>query len=228
MHAKPSHDNGLISLDSGTPGASRPDVVPGSGGTSGSISSSEEIPAKRTADSESPTVHPRPASAASFSALLRSFALGLCSERTRAGSGPMLPGLGGSSPMVYSPSDTKCSPSASEPVALASIIAGRGCSCLPRFPTPTASSHNMVKDVVKLVSRRERQKALGRNGNGFGLNLGQYCAIHGIPFTATLLESLMGFPHGWIDGTCEGTAMPSPPPSPSGSGEGAWPVTKEE
>lgn len=174
-------------------------------------SSLEATHAKKTAASESPPASPRPASEASSCGLLERFARRLSCGKTRRESAPTLPGLGGDSGTGFSVWDTESSRSGSARVALALTINGTGCSCSPRFPTPSASSHNRVKDVAKLKARRDRQRALGRNGNGFGLNLGQHCAIRGIPFTVELLEDLMGFPRGWADSSCEATETPSRP-----------------
>lgn len=181
-----------------------------------SISFAAATRAKKTADRELQEAHRKRVSAVSLSASLRRFALALFSEKTQAKSGPMLPGLGGDSEASWSDLVTLCCPSDSAPVALALTIGAKGCSCSPRYPTPTASSHNYVRSRDKLVTRRERQKALGRNGNGFGLNLGQYCAINEIPFSVELLETLMGFPAGWTKTTSDGSEMPSCLPSPNG------------
>jgi hypothetical protein len=42
---------------------------------------------------------------------------------------------------------------------------------LSGWPTPAANEFE-IRDVGKMLERRERQKALGRNGNGFGMTLG--------------------------------------------------------
>jgi hypothetical protein len=215
-----SPDTGPTCRGSEISGTSRPEsACPGD--TTPWTSSAAATPAKRTADSGSRRDAPSPASAGSSSGLLRSFARGLFSGRTRPRPAPTLPGLGGDSGPSCDGWDTRCCPSDSGPVALASTTDGSGCSCSPRFPTPTASSHNRVRSVQSLISRRERQKGLGRNGNGFGLNLGQHCAIHGIPFTVELLESLMGFPPGWMGDISGDTATPSLPLWPSGSADGS-------
>jgi hypothetical protein len=209
---------GPMCPDFGTSETSRLESV-SLGDITGSTSSAGETPARRTAGSESPEAPLSPASAASSSGLLRSFARGLSSARIPAESVATPRGPGSDSGPSCDDWDTRFFPSDSGPVVLALTTNGRGCSCSPRYPTPTASSHNRPARVEKLVSRRERQKALGRNGNGFGLNLGQYCLIHGIPFTANLLESLMGFPKGWMDVASEVTVTPSRPRCPNGSGE---------
>jgi hypothetical protein len=79
---------------------------------------------------------------------------------------------------------------------LALTTSGTDCSCSPRFPTPTASAFG-CKDVAKMLARRERCRRRTGNGNGFGLTLGQFCALQGISLTPELQERLMGFPEGW-------------------------------
>ena len=162
-----------------------------------SSSSSEAIHAKRTADSESHEEHCSQASEPSSSALLMNFARDLYSERTQANSGPMLPGLGGDLETSCAEWAIASSHSDSGRVVLALTTGGSGCSCSPRFPTPTASTHNKPRDREKLLERRRETKERVGNGNGFGLNLGQFCLVHGIEMTLELYESLMGFPENW-------------------------------
>lgn len=178
------------------------------------------IPAKRTVDAESAEPHQAPASEESSSALLESFARSLCSERTRSTCTPMLRGLGGGSGMSCVDSDIWSSHSDSGRVVLASTTGGSGCSCSPRFPTPTASTLNLCRNPKAVLERRARVKAASGNGNGFGLNLGQSCAINNIPFTVELLEDLMGFPRGWASDYCEATETPSPQQWGSSSDDG--------
>jgi len=45
------------------------------------------------------------------------------------------------------------------------------------LPTPSATSLNDCRNPQAIVDRRERQKAKHRNGNGFGLNLGQWATL---------------------------------------------------
>lgn len=133
-------------------------------------------PARKTASPGSTTERARRVSALSSSGLLKSFALALCSERIRTESAGTLPGLGGDSETSWSDLATRFCPSDCEPVVLGLSISGTGCSCLPRMPTPSANLFP-CGDVAKLLARRERERAKRRNGNGFGLTLGQWVAL---------------------------------------------------
>lgn len=68
------------------------------------------------------------------------------------------------------------------------------------WPTPTANefrTHN--RDV--LIARRERAKESKKNGNGFGLSLGNALTIAGDngDMNPEWVEWLMGWPIGWTD-----------------------------
>lgn len=117
-----------------------------------------------------------PTSEVSSSALLMFFALQLWSARTLTPVEPTLFGPGGECELDFEALDTLCCPSDSGRVALALTTGETGCTCLPRVPTPTASLFS-AGDAEKLLARREREKARGRNGNGFGLTLGQWIAL---------------------------------------------------
>ena len=132
--------------------------------------------AKKTAQQESMKEQDRRLLALNSSALLKSFALDLFSGRTRHEFDPMLPGLGSDSETNLSDLATLCCPSDSDPVALGLITKGTACSCLVSIPPPSANLF-AVKDVEKLLARRQREREKGRNGNGFGLTLGQWVAI---------------------------------------------------
>jgi hypothetical protein len=92
---------------------------------------------------------------------------------------------------------------------------GTGCSCSPRYPTPTASLFG-GRDATLLLARREKYKRKYGN-NGFGLTLGQYCLLNNVELTPELVEGLMGFPEKWTD--LEDSETPSCPKSRNGSGE---------
>jgi hypothetical protein len=166
--------------------------------TTESTSSAEETHARKIAGPESQADLARRASAISSSASLVSFARALFSARIPPQSGPMLPGLGSDFEPNLRALVTLCSPSDSEPAALGLTTGGSECSCSPSYPTPTASLFG-CRDVQRMLGRRERCRERHGNGNGFGLTLGQYCAVNGISMTPALLESLMGFPDGWTD-----------------------------
>lgn len=66
-------------------------------------------------------------------------------------------------------------------------------------PTPSASMFG-CKDVPKMLARRERLKKAKKNGNGFGLTLGQWTALtEGGEPSPAWVEWLMGFPMGWTE-----------------------------
>jgi hypothetical protein len=52
----------------------------------------------------------------------------------------------------------------------ASVLRTSGSACTG-WPSPAAHEFE-IKDVDRMLQRREEQKALGRNGNGFGMTLG--------------------------------------------------------
>jgi hypothetical protein len=51
--------------------------------------------------------------------------------------------------------------------------------------------------MEKVMERRRSCKKRHDNGNGFGLTLGQWCALHKVTMTPELVEQMMGFPAGW-------------------------------
>jgi hypothetical protein len=188
------------------------------------ISSSEEIPAKRILPPESIEAVRKRRSAMNSSGLLLSFARDLFSGKIPRESVGMLPGLGGDFDLSSNTLVTLCCPLNSEPVALGHPINGSECSCSPILPTPTANLFP-CKDVEKLLDRREREVAKGRNGNGFGLTLAQWVAIHENQWSRPIgpvdprwIEWLMGFPSNWTEPEC--SEMPLCPPLPSGSAKG--------
>lgn len=161
-------------------------------------SSAEGTPARRTVGPESGVPPRSRALAMSSCGLLMRCALALFSGRIRPSPGQMLLGPGIDFDPSWSRAVTWSCPSDSGPVALALTTDGTDCSCSPRFPTPTASLFG-CRDTEKLLARRGRCKARHGNGNGFGLTLGQFCAVEGIDCTPDLAEMLMGFPSGWTD-----------------------------
>ncbi len=65
------------------------------------------------------------------------------------------------------------------------------------WPTPDGSAFGTV-DVPKMLARRQRIKDTGKNGNGFGLTIGQAVAVSdGGPLNPEWVEWLMGYPAGW-------------------------------
>ena len=123
-------------------------------------------------------------------------------------------GLGSDSETSSSALATRSCPSDSVPVALALTTSGTGCSCSPQRPTPTASLFG-CRDVAKLLERRERCRERTGNGNGFGLTLGQWCAIEGVDLTPEMVEEMLGFPAGWTDCAASETPSMSESPVPS-------------
>jgi hypothetical protein len=61
------------------------------------------------------------------------------------------------------------------------------------------------RDVERMLARRERLKREHGNGNGFGLTLGQWCAVEGMNLTPELVEAMLGFPDRWTDCGCSET-----------------------
>lgn len=68
------------------------------------------------------------------------------------------------------------------------------------WPTPSANEFR-TQDREKLIARRARCKATKRNGNGFGLTLGNALTMTGEtgPLNPPWVEWLMGWPLGWTD-----------------------------
>lgn len=66
------------------------------------------------------------------------------------------------------------------------------------WPTPDASGFG-AKDIPKMLARRERIKATGKNGNGFGLTIAQAVVIEegGGQLNPGWVEWLMNWPIGW-------------------------------
>jgi hypothetical protein len=97
----------------------------------------------------------------------------------------------------------------------------KGASAKQRlWPTPDASAFGAV-DVQKMLARRERIKATAKNGNGFGLTIGQAIAVSdGGPLNPEWVEWLMGFPAGWS--ALELSEMPSSRRSRKSSGEQSY------
>lgn len=171
----------------------------------GAVTSSSVVtPVRRTVAPGLPEERERRRSVLNSSALLTSFARGLFSEKTRPGPGMMLLGLGGDFGIDSKTLATWSCPSESAPVALALTTSGTGCSCSPSRPTPSASLFG-CRDVERMLARRERLKQKHGNGNGFGLTLGQWCAVNETELTPEMVEEMLGFPRGWTD--CECSAM---------------------
>lgn len=143
-----------------------------------SMSSAEATHARGTATPGASTSADTRIWAVNSSALLTHFVRALWSEKTRTPAAPTLFGPGGVCGMSWSDSATLCSPSASDRVALGLTTDGTGCSCSATVPTPTASLFS-CGDVPRLLARRERCRE--RAGNGFGLTLGQWCAVQLYP-----------------------------------------------
>lgn len=68
-----------------------------------------------------------------------------------------------------------------------------------------------------MLARRERLKRQHGNGNGFGLTLGQWCAMNGVELTPEMVEQMLGFPEGWTDCGCSATPSMSVLDAGSGS-----------
>lgn len=178
------------------------------GSTTALTSSAEATPARKTAVPELQRERERRLWVMSSSASLASFARALFSERTRREQEGMLPGLGGDSETPLRALAIWCCPSDSAPVALGRTISGTGCSCSPKRPTPSASLFG-CKDVEKVIARRKRCKQKHGNGNGFGLTLGQWCAMNEMELAPEMVEEMMGFPAGWT--ACASSETPSTP-----------------
>lgn len=69
------------------------------------------------------------------------------------------------------------------------------------WPTPTAKEFRTM-DREKLIARRERCREKHKNGNGFGLTLGNALTLAGETdgeLNPAWVEWLMGFPAGWTE-----------------------------
>ena len=66
------------------------------------------------------------------------------------------------------------------------------------LPTPTKNEMR-TRCRSTLIARRERCKAKHKNGNGFGLTLGNYLTMQGCDgeMSPMWIEQLMGWPIGW-------------------------------
>ena len=146
-------------------------------------SSVEETHAKRTQEHDRDTTPQARRSALSSSALFRTVAHALFSERIQPTSAETLPGLGGSSEQNLSDLAILLGPSECEPVALALTTSGTDCSCLVSYPTPTK------RDWKGQSSRRWRDRPSKSPAN--------LCDVIGGPPHPEFCEALMGFPTGW-------------------------------
>lgn len=76
-------------------------------------------------------------------------------------------------------------------VRLTSAIASGSLPSGDQLPTPAARDANEAgSDAQTILERRERVKAKGINGNGFGLNLGQWAAVNAPRLIPTPTASL--------------------------------------
>lgn len=155
----------------------------------------EETPAKETATLPMSTSESMPTWAASLSPSLKRFARDLFSERIRQLSSEMPLGLGTDSGESFIDLDTMFCHSASEPVALAMTIDGKGCSCSRKHPTPIASDHK---------GSTGKGCRYGSLAEYVAMNCGQHKTCYPHPEYA---EQVMGFPIGWTD--LESSAMQS-------------------
>jgi hypothetical protein len=77
------------------------------------------------------------------------------------------------------------------------------------WPTPTANQFE-TKDVGALLARRERVKATGKNGNGFGLTLQQAVAVRMWPTPAARdFRYPNARPYSERSGTTKGEQLPN-------------------
>lgn len=147
----------------------------------------EAIHAKPTAQPWEAVTASTRASAVSSCGLLLHFARALWSERIRPTSDAMLPGLGGASEMALNRSVTLSCPSDSEPVALGLSISGNGCSCSPRYPTPTASDWKGGKRKRKSGSQVNLRDEFTQTTGWLYLHPEDLEAAQGFPTTWTEL-----------------------------------------
>lgn len=164
----------------------------------------EEIPARATVTPEASGSDNCQTWDVNSSALLMRFALALSSEKTRQSPGPTLFGHGIECEIHSDRLATRFSPFDCEPVALALTTRETGCSCSPRYPTPTAT------DWKGSTGKGSRKGTLAER-------LATLCEADGktVYPHPEFVEALMGFPVGWTD--LEDSETLSLPMSPNGS-----------
>ena len=165
------------------------------------MSSSEAIHASeiQTLGATGAGAHRQPSS---VSGLLTSFARALWFGKIRQPSEQMRLGLGTDSETVLNASDTPCSLSDYEPVALGLTTLGIDCSCLPHYRTPTA------RDWKGQSALSWRTRTKGDTTPTLADQIG------GTPHPE-FVEALMGFPIGWTE--LEASETPSSRRSRNGS-----------
>lgn len=170
-----------------------------------SMSFAGAIPAKGTATPEASINDSTRISAVTSSGLLMHFARELWSEKIRPESVQTLFGPGGECDPALSRLATLSCPSDSGPVALGLTISGKGCSCLPSVPTPTAS------DWKGSTGKGSRRGTLAER-------VAMECQANGKTVSPhpDFVEALMGFPTGWTD--CGASGIASIQKSRNGSG----------
>jgi len=151
-------------------------------------SSAVAIPAKRTAEQMPLTDQKQRVSAVSSSGLLMYCARALFSARIRPAE-KMLLGHGNGSARTLSRLVTLCSPSDSDPAALALSADGNGCSCSPSWGSPLATDW-------KGGARTERTDG----GTRMSEFRHQYTHRTGFSYPdPAVTEALLMFPAGWTD-----------------------------
>jgi hypothetical protein len=167
----------------------------------------EATPAKKTVTPDSLLTRLARRSALSSSGLLMRFARELFYARIHPSLAQMPIGLGTGSDPSWNELVTLCCPLNSDPVALALTTNGSGCSCSPKFRTPTA------RDWKGMSAKSWRERTDGKDTEPTLAD-----QLGGVPHPE-FVEEIMGYEIGHTD--LDRLGMPLIQESQSGSDAGS-------